>query len=150
MKPVILEELIPDVHGNITFTSNTVNANTNDFKINETAIEEELANVVAKIAYYGDIHSQAQAQLSRKEEQVKYVYHKISTEIRQSVEKLTENGIKDRVMVHPDYQYALAELNQIEESAKRAEVWWRTIQEKANILRTISNRQMTELRVSPY
>lgn len=149
MESVILEKIVFDQQGNKSYKQELIPANETDFQINDADLDTELKLITHRIAYYGDIHAQLQTQLSRKEERVKYVYHKLSLQFRQ-LKKTTENGIKDEVITHPEYQASLDDLFFTKESAKLAESWWRAMQEKANVLRTISNRQMTELKVSPF
>jgi hypothetical protein len=149
MKSIIIEELVPGVDGTVGYAPSVIAANDRDFQIDDTSIEKELIVLPSLMAFYGDIHAQAQTQLARKEEAAKYVYHLISSKLR-AQEKLTENGLKDKVMVASEYQIAVKELLSARDSAKHAESWWRTIQEKGNILRTISNRQMTEMKLNNY
>lgn len=121
-----------------------------DFKINDANIDGELCKIGQLMARYGSLAAELNANLARKEEEVKYVSARLAAAIRSQAEaggtKVTVDSIKDNVTVSPEYQTALSSLHLLRADAERAEHWWRSISAKAQALNSLTYWRGAEMR----
>lgn len=121
-----------------------------DFHIDEANLEKELCRMSMILVRYGTIAGELQANLKRKEEHAKFVQARISGYLRSKYEaagqRATEGKIMEEVIVHSDYQAALAQLHLLRAESMMTDHWYRSAIKKADILNALAFRQNAELR----
>ena len=107
-----------------------------DFAMDEGNLNLEICRMGQLLVRYGDLAAQQQANLKRKEENVKLVSARVSGALRSQAEatgdKMTESKLSEKVTVDLTYQQALGELHILRADALKAEHWWRSIVKKAD------------------
>jgi hypothetical protein len=121
-----------------------------DFSIDDGNLNPEICRMGQLLVRYGDLAAQMQANLKRKEENVKYIRDRVSGYMRSSAEaagdKMTEGKLSEKVTVDASYQKALGELHIMRADALKAEHWWRSIIKKAELLNALAYRQGQEMK----
>ena len=121
-----------------------------DFTIDELNLNTEVCKMGKLLLKYGDLAAELEAELKRKEENLKYTSAKIAGAQRAAAlatsSKITEAEIKEKTIIDPAYQEALNPLHVLRASAVRASHWWRAINTKAKMIEALAFRQSAELR----
>ena len=124
-----------------------------DFSMDEANLNLEICRMGQLLVRYGDLAAHMQANLKRKEENVKFVQARVAGALRSTAEatgsKLTEGKLNEQVTVDSQYQQALSELHILRADALRADHWWRSIVKKADLLNAMAFRQNAEIRRMP-
>lgn len=124
-----------------------------DFSIDEDSLNTEICRIGQLMVKYGDLAARMNANLKRKEENVKYIHSKVASMRRSSAEatgeKMTEGKLSEYVTVDDLYQQALLELHIMRADALRADHWWRSITKKADMLNALAFRQNAEIKRMP-
>lgn len=121
-----------------------------DFLIDEDNLNKCICDQGRLLVYYGEIYSCLKAELSRKEEKVKSTYAMIASVIRSKAAhdnvKMTEGKVTELVTIEPKYREAIKELDDIRYRYYHGEVWWRSIQQKSDLLYALAYRQSAEIK----
>lgn len=121
-----------------------------DFAISEEALNADACRVGQLMVRYGGIAAEQDAALRRKEEYAKLVFAQVSQANRSAFEaageKATADKIKDTATADPNYQQALSELHILRADALKADHWWRSIVQKAELVRALMFRQNAEMK----
>jgi len=121
-----------------------------DFTIDQDDLEQTASDVVQQLVFYGELFARMKAQLIRHEESLKRIYAGVAISLRETAEKtqqkLTENRLEELVLTSPAYVAAQTGLFQVREEALKAEAWWRSIQQKCEMIKVIGYRQSTEIK----
>lgn len=124
-----------------------------DFSIDEENLNREICRMGQLLARYGTIDAEMNANLKRKEEQVKLVKAQVSGAIRSQAEatstKMTETKLDEQVTIHNNYQQILNELHVLRADALKVDHWWRSIVKKADLLNALAFRQNAEIKRMP-
>lgn len=122
----------------------------NDFAINDADIDRELCRIGQLMARYGSLAAELNANLARKEEELKYVGARVSAALRSQAEasgsKLTVDQVKEQTITSVEYQTTLATLHLLRANAEKAEHWWRSISAKAQALNSLTYWRGAEMR----
>lgn len=121
-----------------------------DFAISESELNSDVCRMGQLMVRYGGIAAEQDANLSRKEEYAKLVFAQVSQAHRSQMEatggKPTADKIKDIATADPNYQQALSELHILRADAVKADHWWRSIVQKAELVRALMFRQNSEMK----
>lgn len=138
-------EYLVEVSGENHWIPKEICIDFSDFAINENELDTAACQIGQKMVMYGEIHAQLKTQLSRKEEEVKRVYSVIAGRLRiQGVKP--NDAVKEQVQIDPDYQIAVLNREATRVDAIKAEAWWRTIQQVADLIRFLGYRQNIEIK----
>ena len=122
----------------------------NHFLIDENQLEKHMCEQGLLLVYYGEIFSLLKAELSRKEEKVKSTYAIIASVVRSRAAhegiKMTEGKVNELVLIEDRYQEALRELDDARYRYYHGETWWRSIQQKSDLLYALAYRQSAEIK----
>lgn len=122
----------------------------NDFHITQEMLDVEICRQGRLMLQYGDIASEMEAMLTRKEEELKFTYAIIASKIRADAEKdnvkLTEAKINEQVIQNSNYQQVLFNVHKCRADALKANKWWKSIVKKTDLLNSLAYRQGQELK----
>lgn len=120
-----------------------------DFAIDENNLNADICKMGHLMAYYGNLHAELSAELTRKEEKLKQTFALKSASVRAQAEggqkKITENAIREKVETDQEYIDQQTELQMTRLYANMAEGWWWTIQRKGKLIETLSYKQGKEI-----
>lgn len=121
-----------------------------DFKINDANIDGELCRIGQLMARYGSLAAELNANLARKEEELKYTAARVAAALRSQAEvagtKMTVDQIKESTIISIEYQAVLSSLHLLRRDAEQAEHWWRSISAKAQALNSLTYWRGAEMR----
>lgn len=145
---VEIEEL-KEVDGEIKLIPEKVSFDLHsDFTINDDDLEGEACKLGQLLVQYGDVYAKLKTQLTRQEEQLKQVAaitaQRIRKEAAENKEKVTENVVNERTLSDSYYVSFQGAVNRTRENYFRAESWWRSIQQKCDLVKMIGYRQKAE------
>jgi hypothetical protein len=151
MAETLYVEKLIKVKDKWVWTPEAVVVNTeDDFNIDELNLDAEFCRMGKLLIKYGDLAAELQAELKRKEEELKLTAARVAGTLRSTAErdgvKVTVDLIRDKVTVSDEYQQALAPLHVLRASAVKAEHWWRAAHTKAKMLESLAFKQSAELR----
>lgn len=120
-----------------------------DFTINEDDINGELCRAGAILAFYANLAADLKAQSQTFKSRIELVESEASQKIRAEAirtgNKLTEGGIRERVVVDPERIKALEEYNIAERDSLKAEYLFKTQQKKLDCLIALTYKHKAEI-----
>lgn len=121
-----------------------------DFHIEQELLDHEICRQGRLMLQYGDIASELEAMLKRKEEELKFAYAVVASKIRADAEKegrkITENKVAEETSQDESYRQVLFTVHKCRADALKADKWWKTMVKKADLLNALAWRQGQEIR----
>ena len=121
-----------------------------DFGINEEDLEGEACKQCQLMVHYGDLHANTRSIYMAEEERLKRVYAETAQLLREKAkadnEKVTENIINERVLSSSAYIVQQDAVQEARVRSMKADAWWRTLQQKAEMIKVVGYRQGMEMK----
>ena len=121
-----------------------------DFHIDENNLEGELCSEGRLLSFYGQLAADLKAQAVTFKSRLEVRDSQESIGIRLEGNKITEGGIKERVVTSEDRREYLTKLINAERDFQKIENLFRSQQKKADCLIALTYKVRTELAKSAY
>ena len=122
-----------------------------DMNLSDETIDKDMCQLPRKIAYYAELSATLQAQESRHEHEMESIESNYAQRVRQaalaSSEKITEQGIKERICQDPTVTAARYKFFDTQRQHTMVEGFYRALREKASLAIAICYKQKEEIRV---
>lgn len=124
------------------------------FNINEDNVDGELCNAGRLLVYYGDLSATLKAQAARKKADLEEHSASLARDIRKKAmengDKITEGGIKEKVLTTPSYQTRLAVYIETEKDASKLDNFFRSQKQRVDCIIALAYKQRTEIAKNAY
>ena len=132
----------------MTTTLDTLNTK-EDFHIDENNIEGELCKAGHLLSLYGTLAAEVKLESAKRKESLERKMAEKALNIRETTRnaglKITEGGIKERILTDTECQQAHNEYIEAEYQFQKTENLFRSMQRKVDCVRTLAYKQQTEI-----